>query len=267
MIPLSYAQRRLWFLDQFEGPSAKYNISLALRLTGELDSAALRMALHDVVGRHESLRTLIGVEESGAPYQRVLPLDEAGLEVTFSAVEPEGVPDAIAGAVGHAFDLAGEIPVRARVFRCAPDEHVLVIVVHHIAADGESLAPLARDLVTAYTARRGGDAPRWEELPVQYTDYTLWQQELLGSEDDPESRVSSQFAYWRDELAGVPQPLQLPTDRPRRAVAGSRGDLVAFSVDTELASRIEKLAISRRASMSMVLQSALAVLLGRLGGG
>nr|PPQ60235.1 hypothetical protein C5F59_28825 [Streptomyces sp. QL37] len=267
MIPLSYAQRRLWFLDQFEGPNAKYNISLALRLTGELDPAALRAALHDVVGRHEALRTLIGVEESGAPYQRVLPADETGLDVTFSAVEREGVPDAIAGAVAHAFDLAGEIPVRARVFRCAPDEHVLVIVVHHIAADGESLAPLARDLVTAYTARRGGGAPQWEELPVQYTDYTLWQQELLGSEDDPESRVSSQFAYWQTELTGVPQPLQLPTDRPRRAVAGSPGDLVAFTVDTELAAQVERFALSRRASLSMVLQAALAVLLGRLGGG
>ncbi|MEU2080014.1 amino acid adenylation domain-containing protein, partial [Streptomyces sp. NPDC013489] len=267
MIPLSYAQRRLWFLDQFEGPGAKYNISLALRLTGELDSAALHAALHDVVGRHESLRTVIGTGPSGAPYQRVLPLDEAGLVVTSSDVEPGAVAEAIAGAVGHAFDLAGEIPVRAAVFRCAPDDHVLVIVVHHIAADGESLAPLARDLVTAYTARRGGGAPSWEELPVQYTDYTLWQQELLGSEDDPESRVSAQFAYWRDELAGVPQPLQLPTDRPRRALAGSRGDLVAFSVDADLSAQVEKLAAGRRASMAMVLQAALAVLLRQLGGG
>ncbi|MET9970395.1 amino acid adenylation domain-containing protein, partial [Streptomyces sp. NPDC006356] len=266
-LPLSFAQRRLWFLDQFEGPSATYNIPIALRLIGEVNVDALRAALADVVGRHESLRTLIAVDEKGVPFQRVLAADEPVLDLEVRPVRPEGVPDAIEAAAAHVFDLAARIPLNASLYEVAPDDFVLVLVVHHIAGDGESMAPLARDLVRAYTARRDGDAPQWDELPVQYADYTLWQEELLGSADDPDSRLSGQFGYWRGELTGVPQPLQLPTDRPRPPAPSHRGDRVSFLIDPELFAGVDELARSRGATLPIVLQAALAVLLRQLGGG
>jgi len=266
-LPLSYAQRRLWFLDQFEGPSATYNIPVVLRLSGVLDVGALRLAVGDVVGRHESLRTLISVDGSGVPYQRVLSVGEVVLEVPVVEVAPGEVARGVARAAGYAFDLAGQVPVRACVLAVGPDDHVLVLVVHHIAGDGESMAPLARDLVAAYTARRGGGVPGWEELPVQYIDYTLWQERLLGLESDPGSRLSGQLGYWRGELAGVPQPLQLPVDRPRPVVASHRGDRVGFVIEPGLLAGVEALARREGATVSMVLQAVLAVLLRQLGAG
>ncbi|MFC0435417.1 non-ribosomal peptide synthetase [Kutzneria buriramensis] len=267
MIPLSFAQRRLWFVDRFEGPSALYNLPFVLRMTGELDLTALHAAIRDVVARHESLRTVIGQDEGGNPFQRVLPITEVALELPVVDVAADGVRDAVTAAAVHRFDLAAEIPLRATVFRCGPDEHVLALVIHHIATDGESMAPLARDLATAYAARRDGVAPAWPELPVQYVDYALWQRELLGDEDDPDSLLAAQVRYWRTELDGVPQPLPLPTDRPRPPVAGRRGDIVEFSFDRELMTAVEKLARERGATASMVLQAALAVLLHQMGSG
>ncbi|MEV0501733.1 amino acid adenylation domain-containing protein, partial [Streptomyces spectabilis] len=141
------------------------------------------------------------------------------------------------------------------------------LLLHHIAADGESMRPLARDLATAYAARRRGDPPRWAELPVQYADYTLWQRELLGDETDPDSLLSIQLAYWRDELTGVPQPLRLPADRPRPPVASHRGGTVAFRLAPEVRSALDDVARAHGATVPMVLQSALAVLLHLMGGG
>ncbi|MFJ2194296.1 condensation domain-containing protein, partial [Kitasatospora sp. NPDC087861] len=267
MIPLSYAQRRMWFIHRLDGPSATYNIVSALRLTGTLDTEALAEAVRDVVSRHHSLRTLIAEDEAGVPYQRVLPAADARPEVPVVDVAPEDVAAAVAEAAGHGFDLFAELPLRARVLRCAEAEHVLVLVVHHIAGDGESSAPLARDLVTAYTARRAGRAPAWEELPVQYADYTLWQRELLGDEDDPDSVIATQSAYWREELAGLPETLQLPMDRRRPSKPSYRGDTVEFVLEPELLAGVEALARGRGATVSMVLQAGLAVLLRQLGAG
>ncbi|GGR89989.1 hypothetical protein GCM10010252_31100 [Streptomyces aureoverticillatus] len=261
-VPLSFAQRRLWFLDRFEGPSAAWNIPLTLRLTGALDVEALSLAVRDVIRRHESLRTVV-FEEEGVPFQRVLPADEALAALPVVDVEPDGLADAVAAAVARPFDLAAEIPVRTSLFRSGPDEHVLVLLVHHIAADGESAAPLARDLSAAYEARRGGGRPTWPELPVQYVDFTLWQQELL---EDENGLAASQVAYWRDELAGV-RPVRLPMDRPRPPVASHRGDAVELRLDPGLLDEVDELARTRGATAPMVLQAALAVLLHQLGGG
>ncbi|MER5556917.1 amino acid adenylation domain-containing protein, partial [Streptomyces sp. NPDC002793] len=266
-VPLSYAQRRLWFVDRFEGPSATYNLPLVLRLTGELDVPALHRALHDVAVRHETLRTLIDEDEHGVPFQRVVPADEMSLPVSVIDTDPADVDSAVADAVAHTFDIAAELPVRASLLRCGAHDHVLVLAIHHIAGDGESIPPLMRDLGTAYAARSEGTAPRWPELPVQYADYTLWQRDLLGDEGDPASVVAVQSAYWRDELADVPQPLPLPTDRPRPARSSHRGDMVDFTLDPELVTAVEELATARGATVSMVLQSAFAVLLRQLGGG
>ncbi|WP_280677847.1 non-ribosomal peptide synthetase [Kitasatospora sp. MAA19] len=266
-LPLSFAQRRMWFIHRLEGPSATYNIASALRLSGALDPDALADALQDVVGRHEVLRTLLAEDADGTPYQRILPVDQAVLDIPVVEVAAEAVQAAIAGAADHRFDLFAELPLRARVLRCGEDEHVLVLVLHHIAGDGESVAPLARDLAAAYTARRAGRAPGWEELAVQYADYTLWQRELLGDEEDPDSLLAGQSAYWHAELDGVPQPLRLPTDRPRAAVAGHRGGSIEFTFEAELLVGLEQLARERGATVSMVLQAGLAVLLRRLGAG
>ncbi|HEY0452972.1 amino acid adenylation domain-containing protein [Actinophytocola sp.] len=265
--PLSYAQRRLWFIDRFEGPSATYNVPLVLRMAGTLDSAALAAAVRDVVARHESLRTLFEQDGNGTPVQRILPVGEQVPDVSLVTVAAEDVDEVVHDAVTHRFDLEAEIPLRACVLRLSPEDHLLVLTLHHIASDGGSVAPLARDISTAYLARRDGHEPDWPELPVQYVDYTLWQDELLGDENDRNSLLSTQFAYWQAELAGVPQPLQLPTDRPRPAVASYRGDAVDFTVEPALLAAVEDLAGERGVTVAMVLQAALAVLLRQLGGG
>ncbi|WP_190120132.1 non-ribosomal peptide synthetase, partial [Streptomyces flavofungini] len=266
-VPLSFAQRRLWFIDLFEGPSATYNAPFPLHLRGELDAVALADAMRDVVARHESLRTVFAEDEDGVPFQAVLPLDQAQLDMPVVDVESEGVASAIAGVAAHRFDLSAEIPIRVVLLRLSAHEHVLVWLVHHIACDGASMAPMARDLTTAYTARLAGQAPRWTELPAQYVDYTLWQRDLLGDENDPDSFQSAQVAYWREELAEIPQPLHLPTDRPRPAEASYRGDSLEFTLDAQLMATVDELARAHGATSSMVLESALAVLLHGLGGG
>ncbi|MFF1379055.1 condensation domain-containing protein, partial [Streptomyces sp. NPDC058308] len=191
-MPLSFAQRRLWFLYRFEGPSATYNVPVVLRLSGALDVDALCAALGDVVVRHEALRTVFP-ESDGQPYQDIRPVTEARPVVDVESVTEAELAGAVDRAVSHPFDLATELPLRAGLFTVedAVDEHVLVLVIHHIAGDGWSMGPLLRDLSTAYTARRAGGPPTWEPLPVQYADYTLWQHELLGDTDDPDSLLTT----------------------------------------------------------------------------
>ncbi len=266
MIPASFAQQRLWFLHKLEGLSATYNLPLVLRMSGELDAEALRAALGDVVTRHESLRTVFQ-EADGQPYQHILKAEELDLPWERRQVAEDALAGAVAEAVRHPFDLAVDIPVRASLIQTGAREHVLVLVLHHIAADGWSLGPLARDLVAAYEARRAGRMPEGEPLPVQYADYTLWQRELLGERADPESLYSRQLAYWTDQLAGLPEAIELPADRPRPTVASYRGDVVRLGWDAELHAAVAALARAHGATVSMVLQASLAALFTRLGAG
>ncbi|WBQ07898.1 non-ribosomal peptide synthetase [Kribbella sp. CA-293567] len=266
-LPLSYAQQRLWFIDRFDGPSSTYNIPQVLRLRGRLDAVALRASLQDVVARHEALRTVFG-ESDGRPHQTVIPPEEAELFWEDRGfVEPAAVAEVVSGVAGYQFDLSADLPLRTTLLRSGPEDFVLVLVLHHIAGDGGSMAPLARDLSAAYRARTAGDAPGWPELHVQYADYALWQRQLLGEESDPRSLQSVQAAYWRDELEGVPQPLALPTDRPRPVASSFRGGIVDFALPPELLTGVEELARARGVTVSMVFQAALAVLLHRMGGG
>ncbi|MCQ4212555.1 non-ribosomal peptide synthetase [Streptomyces longispororuber] len=267
MIPLSFAQRRMWLLHQLERGAATYNISAAFRLTGALDRDALVAALHDVVARHEILRTVYATDDAGEPHPRTLPAAEAAPEVRVVDVAPADVPAVLDEAVAHRFDLAAELPFRASLLRCSDEEHVLVLVVHHIASDGSSSAPMMGDLFAAYTARRDGRAPAWEPLPIQYKDYAVWQREVLGDVADPGSLAAAQVEYWRKELSGVPQPLNLPLDRPRPAEASSDGDTVGIEVAPGVVTALQKLATERGTSMSMLMQAALAVLLSKIGGG
>jgi acyl carrier protein len=265
VVPLSFAQRRLWFLHQLDGPSSAYNIPLALRLRGKVDHPALQAALADVVARHETLRTVFPHRE-GVPYQQVLGVEEAYPELSVTHIDETELPGVLARAARYEFDLAAQPPIRAELCTLAPDEQVLLLVVHHIAGDGASMGPLSQDLAAAYTARLRGEAPAWAPLPIQYADYT-WQYQLLGEHTDPGSLFSTQVTYWTETLAGLPERLPLPTDRPPGAVASYRGDYLAVRLDPRLHRGVCELASRAGASVFMVLAAGLAALLSRLGAG
>ena len=266
-LPLSYAQQRLWFLDRLEGPSATYNIPIALRLEGDLDAVALEAALADVVGRHESLRTIFP-EEDGMAFQEILPAEQARPKLLSEEVAEAALASRLAEAAATSMDLSREIPLRAWLFCLESQRHVLLLVLHHIAGDGWSMGPLSRDLAQAYAARSSrGEAPVFAELPVQYADYTLWHRELLGEESDSESLLSKQLGFWRKALSGAPEELNLPADHARPAVMSYRGATVPLRLDAGLHGRLRELAQASGASLFMVLQAGLAALLSRLGGG
>ncbi|MDX2548094.1 non-ribosomal peptide synthetase [Streptomyces sp. WI04-05B] len=266
-LPLSFAQQRLWVLYRVEGPSPTYNIPLAWRLTGRLDAAALRLAVDDLVARHEPLRTVFP-EEDGRAYQLILAPGESHVELATETVRgEEELAERLAGAAGHGFELDREAPLRAHLFRTAEDEHVLLLLLHHIAGDEWSDAPLNRDLAVAYEARAAGRAPRWAPLPVQYADYSLWQRAMLGDEKDPESLAFRQLAHWKEALAGLPEELALPADRPRPLEATYRGGSADIALDAELTAGLRELARSSNVSMFMIVQAAVAALLTRLGAG
>ncbi|AZS73315.1 non-ribosomal peptide synthetase [Streptomyces lydicus] len=265
-LPLSPAQRRLWFAYQLEGPSPTYNIPHAFRIGGPLDHPTLATALADLTDRHEPLRTRI-TEHEGEPHQTVSPVGQAHPDLALLDTTEDQLPHDLAEQAAHAFDLTRENPFRAVLFRLGEHEHVLLLLTHHIASDGWSTAPLLKDLGAAYTARHHGSAPAWQPLAVQYADYTLWQREILGSEDDPESLISGQLDYWREQLTGLPELLELPLDRPRPAVASHRGASVRFALDDGLHQGVARLARQCDVTVFMVFQAAVAALLSRLGAG
>ncbi|MET8091479.1 amino acid adenylation domain-containing protein [Micromonospora sp. NPDC005220] len=266
-IPLSHAQRRLWFIDSVaDGETGSYTIQLAVRLLGEVDAEAMAAALGDVVDRHESLRTVFAAE-GGVPRQRILTADEYTVPLPVETVTEDGLEGALKQSAATAFDLALDIPLRARLLRLAPREHVLELVLHHIAADGSSLAPLTRDLGQAYAARLTDREPEFRPLPVQYADYALWQRRVLGDEDDPRSPYGRQLAHWRTALAGLPEELDLPVDRPRSAAGGNPGGHVELRFPADVVAGVHRLAEEGGASLFMVLHAAVAALLHRVGGG
>ncbi|MFE5808395.1 amino acid adenylation domain-containing protein [Streptomyces sp. NPDC056491] len=265
-LPLSFAQRRLWLLDSVRGPGTTYNVPLAVRLSGPVDTAALEAAVRDLVGRHESLRTVFR-EHEGEPYQVVLPAERAGVALTVREVAADLLQEEAVRVGGHVFDLAAEPPVRVTLLRAAPDEHLLVVLVHHIATDEGSAGPLLADLDRAYAARAAGAEPGFAPLPVQYADFALWQRELLGDAGDPDSVAGRQAAYWRQALAGAPVELALPADRPRPAVPSYEGDVVTFEVPARTGAGLARIARESGATLFMVAHAAVAALLHRLGAG
>ncbi|MFF3641301.1 amino acid adenylation domain-containing protein [Streptomyces sp. NPDC002564] len=270
VVPLSFAQQRMWFLNRLEdtvpGASAAYNLPLALRISGVLDVAALELALGDVSDRHESLRTVLP-EVNGVPRQDVLAGEAARPTLLTVECAEHELEAALAEQSTRGFDLRTELPWRVCLVVIAPGECVLSVVAHHVAVDGWSMGVLARDLEVAYAARCDGHAPGWDALAVQYADYALWQREMLGELDDPASVLSGQLAHWRDTLADLPQELTLPVDRPRRAVPSFAGWSTALATDAATHARLVELAGRGRATMFMVVHAAVALLLSRLGAG
>jgi len=265
-LPLSFAQQRLWFLGQLEGPSATYNVPFAWRLRGRLDPDALTAALGDVVARHESLRTVFSALD-GQPYQQVIPAGQAKPELSVVRATEAELPALTGQACQYVFDLTAELPVRAWLFALGAEEHVLVLLTHHIASDGWSVGVLLRDLEQAYQARLAGEAPDWPDLPLQYADYTLWQRGMLGADQDGDSVLARQVRYWETALAGLPDQLELPFDRARPAYPSYRGGRVPVRIDAGLHAGLAELAHRHQVTVFMVLQAGLAALLSRSGAG
>ncbi|MFC6021711.1 amino acid adenylation domain-containing protein [Plantactinospora solaniradicis] len=266
-VPLSSAQERMWFLNRLDGVrSGVYNVSFALRISGDLHVAALEAALGDVADRHESLRTIFP-EAGGVPYQRILAGASGRWPLLVVRTDEDRLAAELAGYADRGFDLCTELPWRVWLLELGPSDAVLLVVAHHIAVDGWSIEVLARDVSTAYAARLAGNAPQWEPLPVQYADYALWQRRVLGDLSDPDSVVSAQLGYWRRALAGVPEEVTLPTDRRRPDVSSFRGESVAFRLDARAHARLVELARREKVTMFMLAQAALGVLLCRMGAG
>nr|HQV20778.1 condensation domain-containing protein [Gordonia sp. (in: high G+C Gram-positive bacteria)] len=258
--PLSFAQQRMWFINQFDTTAATYNIPAVLNLTGDLDADALRQAVIDVLERHEVLRTVFPAR-AGVPHQVVGDIADFDSHDVWRVV---GTRDELLASVTDGFDVTTQWPLRVRLLSGGDRDFVLALTVHHIAADGESILPLVTDIVTAYTARAQGDSPDWAPLEVQFADFAIWQHTVLGSADDAESVIGRQLSYWRSQLAGAPDVLELPADRPRPAVASYAGADVIFGIPARVSDRVAAVAGEFGVTPFMVVHSALAVLLARL---
>ncbi|WP_254205224.1 amino acid adenylation domain-containing protein [Nocardia alni] len=267
-IPLSPAQQRMWAVNQLDPGSAAYNIAVALRLCGDLDVAALRRAVADVIARHESLRTVYPADAQG-PHQVVLDAQTVtpGLDV-IDVDEGPGLRERIDELAWSGFDLTRELPLRIGLYRIrgtSPAEHVAVLAVHHISADGASTTPLAADIIAAYLDGPAGLARR--PRVVQYPDYALWQRELLGDERDPESLSARQIQYWTQRLTALADVMPLPLDRPRPALPSLRSLDLDFRIDGELHTALTRFARAENVSMFMLAHAALAIVFSRLGAG
>ncbi len=267
-LPLSASQLRSWFAYRVDGPSWVNNIPFAAKLTGPWDIEALIAAVGDVVARHEILRTTY-VELDGVPYQVVGPAGELSVR---RAVGPDNawLQQQLAVERRHCFELDREPPIRVAVLRTDGDaaEHVLSLVVHHIAADHWSAGVLFADVITAYRARLAGEAPSWAPLRVQYADYAAWQGAFLGDAGGQESAVAvEQREYWTRQLAGLPEDTGLRPDFPRQPVPSGEGESVDFRIDAATRTRLGELCRELGITEFMLLQTAVAVVLHKAGGG
>ncbi|MGE7440111.1 condensation domain-containing protein, partial [Kitasatospora sp. NPDC001175] len=265
-LPLSHAQQRLWILDQIEGPTPTYNIPLAIHLTGTLNTHALTQALNDLINHHEPLRTTYP-QHNDQPYQHIHPTQPTHLTLTHIHTTPDQLTHHHTTHAAKPFNLSNELPIRATLFTTSPTTHTLLLTLHHIAADGWSLTPLTTDLTTAYTARLNNHTPKLTPLTTHYADYVLWHNQLLGNPEDPNSEHNRQLSYWTETLADLPEQLALPYDHPRPSTPSHQGDTVTFHITPQLHTHLTGLAHTTGASTFMVIQTAIATLLTRLGAG
>ena len=256
--PLSDAQEGLWFLEQLGGVEGAYNVSVGVRLEGELDVGALGRALDEIVRRHEALRTRFEVR-GGEPVQVVDPA--YGFDLSAQEVPEAELAEVVGSVMSAGFDLGSERLMRVRLLRLEERSHVLVVVVHHIVTDGWSMGILLRELVALYGAYRRGEGSPLAELEVQYGDYARWHRGWLES-----GVLASQLDWWRERLAGAPEALDLPTDRLRPAVESHRGAVVGFDLDADLVRKLVELGQREGATLFMVLLAGFELVLARWSG-
>ncbi|HEV2704407.1 MAG TPA: condensation domain-containing protein, partial [Pyrinomonadaceae bacterium] len=259
-LPLSFAQQRLWFLDQLEPESAAYNLPAAIRLTGQLDLSALEQTLNEIIRRHEILRTTF-TQVDGDVVQVIhpaaslkMPLDDlSGLAEGARETELERL---IAEISRQPFELSQWPLMRVRLIRLSEAEHVVLLVMHHIITDGWSLDVFVRETVVLYEAFRREMPSPLAELPVQYADYAHWQQQWLQGEI-----LEALLSYWQKALAEAPPALHLPTDRPRQGWRSTQGAATSFRLPAALSERLRALSRQEDATLFMLLLAAFQVLL------
>ncbi len=256
-IPLSYAQARIWFLNQMDPGSPAYNVPAAISLDGALDVPALEAAVLDVIERHEILRTVFPDSDSG-PHQVI---QDAFTSLEYGNADTREPAELAREFASCGFDITTQAPVRALLLESTPQHHTLVIVIHHIAADGWSIAPLMKDVLTAYVARSSGHAPEFTALEVHYADFAIWQREALGAVNESASVLGAQASYWRETLRGAPELIDLPSDRARPLTQSLSGAHTAVSLPAHTRIAVEAVAGANAATPFMVLHAAYAVLL------
>ena len=264
-VPASLGQQRLWVLAQLEPGSPVYNIARPIRLTGPLNVVALEHSLGAIVRRHESLRTTVTTVE-GQPMQGIapaltLPLPRVDLRDLPAGERAERADQLAAREARRPFDLARGPLLRTTLLQLGGQEHLLLVTIHHIVADEWSMGVFMRELATLYRAQVQDTPAVLPQLPIQYADYTLWQREWLQG-----TALEAQLAYWREQLAGAPAVLELPSDRPRPPVQSVRGATQRFVLPRALSQALRQLSRQEGATLFMTLLAAFQVLLARYTG-
>lgn len=262
-MPMSFAQQRLWFLEQLAPGNPVYNVFEALHLSGTLNVPALQHGLSEIVRRHESLRTVFG-DQDGAPVQSVRPPVELKLEMLDLRSTPAEEQEACAQKIcneeaARPFNLERDLMIRATLLKLHEEEHVLLVTMHHIASDGWSIGVLLRELAAFYNAALEGKTAALPELPIQYPDFAAWQHQMLDSRE-----LQAQAAYWQRQLAGAPELLEFPADRPRPAVQTFRGGVEWTTLSPALSKRLKEISRGQSATLFMTLLAAFNALLHRL---
>ncbi|UXE58892.1 MAG: non-ribosomal peptide synthase/polyketide synthase [Woronichinia naegeliana WA131] len=257
-IPLSWAQERLWFVNQLEGESGAYTIDLTMRLLGNLNVKALEKAFQAIIQRHEPLRTQFKLKDN-KPIQAIAPSVNFTLPIIQS--QPLQVEKLLTEAASEPFDLANGSVLRVKLWQVGADEYVLLLAIHHIAADGWSLGVLIDELSASYRSFSTGTKADLPTLPIQYADFAVWQRQWLTNEV-----LERQLNYWKQQLKGVPLLHQLPSDRPRPAIQTFRGGTEKLQLDSQLTQQLKKLSQESGSTLFMTLLAGFAVLLSRYSG-
>ena len=260
-IPLSFSQERLWFIDQLEG-SVQYHTPMVIRLRGELNKDALSFALQTIVNRHEVLRTVI-CDYEGEPYQYIKDEGRWQLDIVDGSIyqrDTKGLQQYIDKLIKKPFDLSKDDMIRAHLIKLNPQEHMLLVTIHHIASDGWSMSIFQKELVELYGSVVENRPVELKPLEIQYSDYAIWQRQHLHDEI-----MDKKLSYWKDKLDGVAS-LQLPTDFPRPIFQSTKGAVSSFNIDKEIRERLQQLSNQLGTTLFMTLLAAFKVLLHKYSG-
>jgi len=261
LFPVSFAQQRLWFLDQLEGTSAVYNVKLPVRLHGPLDLECLQQAVNTLVVRHETLRTSFSTRR-GIPMQVISSKAKVRVQsLDMSGADGEEIRTKVAELAGQPFELDKGPLIRVHLLRLGPSENLLLLLTHHIVSDAWSSSIMFRDLASVYDSLAAGETPKLPDLNVQYADYAVWQRDWLAG-----PALDQQLDYWKNKLAGAPTLLQLPTDRPRPRRQTYNGSRISRTFSAELTAALNQLAQRESCTLFMVILTALNILLARYSG-